>query len=85
MLQCGLDGVKKKIDPEDPVHKDIYRLFSKQIRDYNIGELPTSLKEALEELQSDEVIERALGKHAYESFVDIKTKEWNNFIAYVSP
>jgi glutamine synthetase len=85
LLQCGLDGIKKKIDPGDPVNIDVYKLSQKQIREYNIGRLPTTLKEALEEMQSDELLERALGKHAYQSFIDAKEKEWKDFLAYISP
>jgi glutamine synthetase len=50
---AGLDGIKKKKDPGDPVNDDIYKLTPEQRRKYSIGELPGSLKEAVECLKSD--------------------------------
>jgi glutamine synthetase len=84
-LAAGLDGIKKKIDPGDPVMKNIYKLTEREKRELGIRELPTSLKEALEALASDEVIQRVLGSHIYDAFMDIKTDEWNQYSLYVTP
>ncbi len=53
MLAAGLDGVKRKIDPGDPVDENIYKLTPEKRRELGIKELPGSLKEAIESLQSD--------------------------------
>ncbi|MEM2739057.1 MAG: type I glutamate--ammonia ligase, partial [Candidatus Bathyarchaeia archaeon] len=50
---AGLDGVKKKIDPGDPVDENIYHLTPERRRQLGIRELPGSLKEAIECLKSD--------------------------------
>ena len=50
---AGLDGMKKKADPGDPVDEDIYKLTVEKRRELKVGELPGSLKEAVESLQSD--------------------------------
>ncbi len=50
---AGLDGMKKKTDPGDPVDEDIYKLTAEKRREMKVGELPGSLKEAVESLQSD--------------------------------
>jgi glutamine synthetase len=50
---AGLDGMKKKTDPGDPVDEDIYKLTAEKRRDLKVGELPGSLKEAVESLRSD--------------------------------
>jgi len=54
ILAAGLDGIKKKIDIGDPVEEDIYKLTPERRRQLGIKELPGSLKEALEELESDQ-------------------------------
>lgn len=54
ILAAGLDGIKKKIDPGDPVDKNIYLLTPERRRELGIKELPRSLKEAVEELKSDQ-------------------------------
>jgi len=53
LLCAGLDGVKKKIDPGDPCDEDIYKLDGHKRKEYGIRELPGSLKEAVEYLQTD--------------------------------
>jgi glutamine synthetase len=51
---AGLDGIRKKTDPGDPVDQDIYKLTPEKRRELNVGELPGSLKEAVESLKSDD-------------------------------
>lgn len=53
ILAAGLDGIKKKIDPGDPIDENIYLLSPERRRALGIKELPGSLKEAIEELLSD--------------------------------
>ena len=50
---AGLDGIRKKTDPGEPVDEDIYRLTAEKRRDLKVGELPGSLKEAVDSLKSD--------------------------------
>ena len=84
IIHAGIDGIKKKIDPGDPVERDIYSMDKRELREYNITRLPRTLHEAIEEMESDEVIKRALGTHASEAFIDIKNGEWKEFLAHVS-
>ncbi|CCQ89558.1 Glutamine synthetase, type I [Nitrospina gracilis 3/211] len=51
MLMAGLDGIENKIDPGEPLDKDIYALGPEDLA--NIPSLPTSLEEALECLEED--------------------------------
>ncbi|HUI86603.1 MAG TPA: type I glutamate--ammonia ligase [Nitrososphaerales archaeon] len=50
---AGLDGMRKKTDPGDPVNEDIYKLTAEKRRESAVGELPGSLLEAVESLKSD--------------------------------
>ena len=50
---AGLDGIRKKTDPGEPVDEDIYKLTAEKRRDLKVGELPGSLKEAVDSLKSD--------------------------------
>jgi glutamine synthetase len=81
----ALDGIKKKIDPGDPVDEDLYKLTPQKRRSLGIKELPTTLKDALDEMQSDEVLKQALGSHIFDAFIDLKTNDWNQYCLYVSP
>ncbi len=85
LLHCGLDGIKKKIDPGEPVNENLYKMTPQRRKELGIKTLPQTLGEALGEMESDGVIEGALGKHAFEAFLEVKRKEWANFCTYVSP
>jgi glutamine synthetase len=84
LIHAGMDGIKKKIDPGNPVEKNIYAMNKKELKKYGIRRLPRTLHEAIEEFESDEVIQRALGTHASQAFIDIKEEEWNNFLSQIS-
>ena len=50
-LMAGLDGIKNRIEPPEPVDKDLYELPPEEMHD--IAQLPTSLEEALRALEDD--------------------------------
>jgi len=51
LLMAGLDGVENKIDPGEPLDKDIYGLSPEEAS--GIPVMPGSLDEALGELEAD--------------------------------
>ncbi|HUK89167.1 MAG TPA: type I glutamate--ammonia ligase [Blastocatellia bacterium] len=51
MLLAGLDGIKNKIDPGQPLDKDIYELTPAELKDVPV--LPASLDRALDALETD--------------------------------
>ncbi|MBW2621803.1 MAG: type I glutamate--ammonia ligase [Deltaproteobacteria bacterium] len=51
MLMAGLDGIQNKIDPGDPLDKDIYALSPEELAD--VPTAPGSLEEALRALEDD--------------------------------
>ncbi|ABR54428.1 glutamine synthetase, type I [Methanococcus vannielii SB] len=79
MLAAGLDGVKKKGGAPEPVEKNIFKMTEAQKKAEGIESVPASLKAALEELETNTILKDALGKHIYESFLEIKTAEWDSF------
>ncbi len=85
ILMAGLDGIKKKLDPGDPVDEDVYELSPERRHALGIKELPTTLKDALEAMKSDEVVHRTLGSHIFDAFIDYKTNDWNQYCLYVTP
>jgi glutamine synthetase len=82
-FEAGLDGVRKKIDPGDPVEANIYHLSEGERRKLGIETLPTSLKEALEEWRSDEICTKALGTEVVEKYVELKMQEWREYEQYL--
>ena len=51
MLMAGLDGIMNKIDPGDPLDKDIYDLTPEELKD--VPSAPGSLEDALQALEND--------------------------------
>jgi len=51
MLMAGLDGVQNRIDPGDPLEKDIYDLKPEELK--NVPSLPGSLEASLDALEKD--------------------------------
>ncbi|MGH7753240.1 MAG: type I glutamate--ammonia ligase, partial [Gemmatimonadales bacterium] len=83
-LAAGMDGVRQKQVPPDPVNKNIFEMSFRERRKYRIDELPRDLHEALEYLAKDPVIREALGDHIYDRFVEAKREEWQEYIGQVS-
>jgi glutamine synthetase len=79
IFEAGMDGIKKKIEPGEPVETNVYHLSDTQRRELGIGVLPSSLKEALEEWESDEICIRALGKENAEKYKQLKLEEWKEY------
>jgi glutamine synthetase len=72
MVMAGLDGVENKIDPGQPLDKDIYDLGPEELA--KVPSMPGSLGEALDALEND---------HAFLLKGDVFTEELlETYIAY---
>ena len=70
-LRAGLDGIKNRIMPREK-------------GDMRTEELPSTLKEAIEEMKKDPFIKETLGEYAYESYAALKEQEWEEYRVQVS-
>ncbi len=77
IILAGLDGIKKKIEPPDPVDYDLYSLSKEKLKEYPA--LPESLEDAIELMESDEFVKYALGNELYDTFIDMKKLEIEEF------
>jgi glutamine synthetase len=78
ILAAGLDGIKRKLEPPEPIEKDIYKMDKK-----GIEVLPENLGDALRELSKDNYLQESLGHALCEKFLELKTKEWREFNTFV--
>ncbi|MCK5150191.1 MAG: glutamine synthetase [Candidatus Thorarchaeota archaeon] len=83
LLAAGMDGINRKLVPPEPRSEDIFHLTEEQRKDFDITALPANLGEALDALQEDKVIIDALGSDIIERFINIKRKEWNDYLSEV--
>jgi len=79
MLWAGLDGIERELEPPPPVEENVYHFDDAKLRELDIATLPSTLKEAIDELEKDEVLQQALGEHAYQAFVRAKKAEWDEY------
>ncbi|HEX7117494.1 MAG TPA: type I glutamate--ammonia ligase [Longimicrobiales bacterium] len=82
-LGAGLEGIREKIQPPDPVDKNIFELTVRERRRYRIQELPRDLGEAIALMKKDPVVRKILGDHVFNHFIAAKEQEWQDYIAQV--
>jgi glutamine synthetase len=85
MLAAGLDGMANKIDPGEPINKNIYKMSQRERRRLKIENLPGDLNDAIGTLRKDRVVQEALGEHIYTHFLAAKREEWAEYIAHIHP
>ena len=86
IVLAGLDGVKKKIDPGDPVDENVYKMNPHRRKELGIKELPRSLDEALDELETDnEWLKPIYSNELIETYIELKREEVRKLQSYPSP
>lgn len=85
LLAAGLDGIEKEKEPPEAVDRNIYTMSKKEREENGVKDLPSTLKEALDQLEKDPVIIAALGEHLFEHFMEAKAIEWEMFDNTVHP
>ncbi|UCE17659.1 MAG: glutamine synthetase [Gemmatimonadota bacterium] len=85
MLAAGLDGVQRKWKPPKPVEENVYGFSDERLEEMGIATLPGNIAQAVDELEGDAVLKKALGKHLTEQFVGAKRREWRDFSTQVTP
>jgi glutamine synthetase len=79
ILMAGLDGIRRKIEPSEPVEEDIYKMSEEERSRRGIGVLPGNLGDALEEFSGNSYLREALGHEFSEKFLELKQDEWRDF------
>ncbi len=77
IVAAGLDGVRRKIDPGDPVDENVYEMGEVKRKELGIKELPATLKEALDELENDnEFLREFIPRETIEVYIELKRREY---------
>ncbi|RZN49461.1 hypothetical protein EF808_01860 [archaeon] len=83
MLSAGMDGIKHRIDPGEPVEARSLYDNEQRRREEGVDMLPRTLGDALDELIKDDVIRDALGPIAYNEFMASAMLDWNDHCSQV--
>jgi glutamine synthetase len=75
------DGIDRKLDPGEPEERNIYDAMEagKQVR-----RIPMTFGDALDALEADEVVKKALPGDMYRVFMHYKRDEWERYCATVT-
>lgn len=79
ILAAGLDGIERKLEPPPAIARNIFKMTVREKRHHRVKDLPTDLREAVDELEGDEVLARALGEHVMEHYLAAKRAEWREY------
>lgn len=84
MIAAGLEGIERGYKLPASVNKNIYDLSEAERNDLDIPTLPRSLGEAVELFSESKLMKKTLGDHMFNRFVEIKTREWDEYRMYVT-
>jgi glutamine synthetase len=84
MLSAGLKGIENKVQPPEPVEKDIYSLNSREREQLGIETLPTNLGHAVSFMEKSELMLETLGPHILNNYKYLKTAEWDEYRTQVT-
>ncbi len=79
VLIAGMDGVRRGLDPGEPIDVDPGSLTDAERRRRGIERFPTTLAEALDALERDEVLMDALGPTRSAAYLAVKRSEIASF------
>jgi len=84
MLAAGLDGIEHKMDPGPPNRDNLYELPEPELGRRNITFLPTTLREALDCFEADDIVRQALGDDYATYYASVKREEWRQYHQSIS-
>ena len=79
ILASGLDGIENNLPLIDSINENLFALNQDERDKLGVKSLPDNLKEAIDVLKEDSLMKEALGDHIYNKFIELKSKEWDEF------
>jgi glutamine synthetase len=78
IVAAGLDGVRRDLDPGEPLSMNPNDLTEAERERRHIRRYPATLVEAIEALERDDVLREALGSSLAHEFVAVRQAEWED-------
>jgi glutamine synthetase len=85
MLAAGIRGIEQNYQLPPEATNNIYEMTPDERAAEGIGELPTSLDEAIEAMADSELMAETLGDHVFEYFLRNKRAEWDEYKLQITP
>ena len=84
ILAAGLAGIEGDYHLEEEADSNIFELSEEERRAKGIRLLPSSLADALDQMETSELVRDALGAHIHEWFLRNKRAEWMDYKSQVT-
>jgi glutamine synthetase len=81
LIAAGVDGVDRGLDPPGPLEVDPAALADRDREEAGADRYPTTLEEALQALEADDVLTGSLGDVLARSYVAVRRSEWEAYSA----
>ncbi len=85
LLASGLDGMERKLEPPEPIEKNIYHLTAEEREKSHVQSLPGDLGEALDLMEGSAFMWEALGETLMTNLLSVKRKEFYDYRNQVTP
>ncbi len=79
LLAAGLDGVARNLELGEAQTDNLFLLSPREAQARGIEMLPSNLGEALDALEQDDVLCRALGSEYAPHYLEVKRAEWDDY------
>jgi len=79
MLAAGLQGIEQGYELPAEVDTNLFALSERELAAKGIESLPSSLKEAVDEMSRSKLLLDTLGEHVFEWFIRNKRAEWSGY------
>ncbi|MFL0364744.1 glutamine synthetase family protein [Pseudobacillus sp. 179-B 2D1 NHS] len=77
LIAAGLHGIRKRIDPGEPLEVDAGSLSNNELEAMGIEWVPRNLEEAMDSLAKDTILADSIGRPIWQEFIKVKREEWN--------
>jgi glutamine synthetase len=84
ILAAGLEGIREGLDPGEPHTENMYTHSDAELAKMGIQCLPRNLAEAIAAFSADKLSEKVMGSLMYQTYIDFKSQEWNDYHNHVS-
>ena len=85
ILAAGLAGIRGRYELPTEASANIYKMSAQERVAEGIKPLPASLNDALDAMETSELVAETLGEHVFEWFLRNKRAEWAAYKAEVTP
>jgi glutamine synthetase len=85
VLAAGLRGIEKGYELPREADRNLFSMTNDELSQAGLRPLPRNLGEAVDAMESSELVAGALGDHVFEWFIRNKRQEWEEFSREVTP